>query len=576
MTPPPLEAARSRPGLRRRARVPALVWALPIYAFLLLFIVFPLWRLFVDAASTEDGRFTLSHIASFAGDSFYRRSLVNSLIVSAGTVVGCIVIGFLAAFLLVRYDFPGRSTFSYLTILPIIMPPLVGIMGLVFILGRAGTVNVILMDYFGLSKPINFIYGWHGVLLAMILHYFPLVTLNVLDGLGKVDASLEEAAEALGSRGLRKIRDITLPLVTPGFISGATLVFILAFADFATPLVVGMQDLIASQAYLNIVQYIDARLFKMGIVIGALMAMMAIVFLVIARRLVTLREYAVVSYRAVERKPLTGVARWLAPGFFVAVLTVAFLPYLGVTMAAFGKAWSLTPFPTKFTLSHLDQVIHLTPIFLINTIRWSAIAVAIILAVGVPMGWLLARSNLPGRGAMDSLVTLILALPGTAIGIAYIRAFHFPLPAVGLILSRMWVIMPLVLAVRRMPYTVRATYASMLSLHKSMEESAASVGASGLRTFFDITLPLIWRGVLAGALFSLMFALQEAAATILVFLPGWETMTIGIFTYYTSGTIGQAAALGFVLIILCALTLYGVYRLTGARMGGLFGSGGGS
>lgn len=573
MTPPTAGARSALPVARWR--VPALVKALPIYIFLFMFIAFPLWRLFVDAVTTEEGKFTLSFLRDFAADGFYRRSLMNSLIVSFGTVVGCVVIGFLAAFLLVRYDFPGRETFSYLTILPIIMPPLVGIMGLVFILGRAGTVNVILMDYFGLAKPINFIYGWHGVLLAMIVHYFPLITLNVVDGLSKLDASLEEAAEAMGSRGLRKIRDITIPLVTPGFISGATLVFILAFADFATPLVVGMQDLIASQAYLNIVQYVDARLFKMGIVIGALMAAMAIVFLVIARRIVSLREYAVVSYRAVERRPLRGVARVLAPAFFVVVLTVAFLPYLGVTLAAFGRAWSLTPFPTRFTLAHLDQVLHLTPIYLINTLRWSAIAAVIILAIGVPIGWVLARSTLPGRGLIDSVVTLILALPGTALGIAYIRAFHFPLPVIGLVLSRMWIIMPLVLAVRRMPYTVRATYASLLGLHRSMEESAASVGASGLRTFFDITLPLIWRGVLAGALFSLMFALQEAAATILLVLPGWETMTVGIFTFYTSGTVGQAAALGFVLILLCAATLYAVYRLTGARMGGLFGSGGG-
>jgi len=571
VTPPAVAAAQ--PVVLRRLRVPGMVWALPIYLFLLVFIVFPLYRLFADAVTTADGVFTLDHLIDFANDPFYRSALVNSLIVSGGTVVGCIVIGFTAAFLLVRYDFPGRETFSYLTMLPIIMPPLVGIMGLVFVLGRAGTINVILMDYFGLQKPINFIYGWHGVLLAMTMHYFPLITLNLVDGLSKLDASLEEAAEAMGARGLRKIRDIVMPLVTPGFVSGATLVFILAFADFATPLVVGLQNLVASQAYLNIVQYVDQRLFKMGVVIGALMAMMAIVFLLIAQRIVGLREYAVLSYRSVERKPLRGVSRFLAPAFFVVVLVVAFLPYLGVTLAAFGKAWSLTPFPTRFTLSHLDTVLHLTPLYVINTLRWSALAALFILVVGVPLGWILARSNLPGKGAMDAIVTLVLALPGTAIGIAYIRAFHFPI--LGFVLSRLWVIMPLVLAVRRMPYTVRATFASMLAMHKSMEESAASVGASGLRIFKDITAPQIWRGVLAGMLFSLMFVMQEAAATILIFLPGWETMTIGIFTYYTSGTIGQAAALGLVLILLCAATLYAAYRLTGARMGGLFGSGGG-
>lgn len=571
---PAVATAAARP-LPRRLRIPAAAWAVPLYGFLLIFILFPLFRLFVDAVQTEQGAFTLAHLSSFAGDAFYRKALANSLLVSVGTVVGTSVLGFLAAYLLVRYEFPGRALFSYLTILPIIMPPLVGMMGLVFVLGRAGTVNVILMDYLGLGKPINFIYGWHGVLLAMILHYFPLITLNVVDSLSKIDASLEEAAEGVGSRGLRKIRDITLPLVAPGFISGATLVFILSFADFATPLVVGIQDLIASQAYLNIVQFVDRRLFRMGIVIGSLMAVMAIGFLVIARRLIASREYAVVSYRAVERRPARGLARLLIPAYFTVILLLAFMPYFGVTMAAFGRAWSLTPIPTQFTLAHLDQVLHLTPGYLLNTLFYSGVAIAIILAVGVPIAWVLARSALPGRGLMDAIVTMVLALPGTAIGIAYIRAFHFPLPGIGVVLSRLWIIMPLVLAVRRMPYTVRGTFAALLTVHPSMEESAASVGASGLRTFFDITMPLIWRGVLAGALFSLMFALQEAAATILIVLPGWETMTVGIFTFYTSGTIGQAAALGFVLILLCAATLYAIYRLTGARMGGLFGSGGG-
>jgi iron(III) transport system permease protein len=570
---PPAVATAAAPTVARRFRVPGVVWASPIYVFLVLFILFPLYRLFVDAVTTEDGRYTLAYVLDFLRDPFYRQSLVNSLILSFGTVLGCIVVGFLAAFLLVRYEFWGRTTFGYLTMLPIIMPPLVGIMGLVFVLGRAGTVNVLLMDSLGLRRPINFIYGWHGVLLAMVMHYFPLITLNLVDGLSRLDASLEEAAEAMGSRGLRKVRDIVLPLVTPGFVSGATLVFILAFADFATPLVVGLQNLIASQAYLNIVQFVDRRLFKMGIVIGALMAIMAILFLAVAQRIVAQREYAVLSYRPVERQALRGAARLLAPLFFSVVLAVAFLPYLGVTLAAFGRAWSLTPFPTSFTFRHLDAVLHLTPIYVINTLRWSAAAVLIILVVGVPLGWILARTGLPGKGAMDAVVTLVLALPGTAIGIAYIRGFHFPI--LGLVLSRLWIIMPLVLAVRRMPYTVRATFASLLGMHRSMEESAASVGASGLRIFKDITMPQIWRGVLAGALFSLMFVMQEAAATILVFLPGWETMTIGIFTYYTSGTFGQAAALGFVLILLCAVTLYAAYRLTGARMGGLFGSGAG-
>jgi iron(III) transport system permease protein len=553
-------------------RVPGWVWATPVYAFLLVFVVYPLVRLLAEAATDEAGRLTLEFVAQFGRDPFYRKALANSLWVAGGTVAGCLALGLPAAFLLVRYDFPGRELWSYLTVLPIVMPPLVGIMGLVFVLGRAGTVNVLLMDLFGLPRPVNFLYGWHGVLLAMVLHYFPLVTLNVVDALTKVDASLEEAAEAMGARGLRRVRDITLPLLTPGLVSGATLVFILSFADFATPLVVGMQDILAAQAYLNIVQFVDRRLFRMGLVVGALMSLLAVGFLLVARRAVAMREYAVVSYRAVERQPLRGFWRLAAPGLFATVLGLAFLPHLGLLLAAFGKAWSLTPFPTRFTLEHFDQVLHLTPTYVVNSLRWGAVAVALILVLGVSIGWMLARTSLPGRALVDSVVTLVLALPGTAVGIAYLRAFHAPL--LGVTLTRSWFVMPLVLAVRRMPYTVRATFASLLTVHRAMEEAAASVGASTLRTFADISLPLIWRGVVAGALFSLLFALQEAAATILLVLPGWETITVGIFTFYTSGTFGQAAALGVVLVALSAAILYAIYRLTGARLGGLFGSGG--
>src|SRR3989441_2923490 len=134
------------------------------------------------------------------------------------------------AFLLVRYEFVGRNLFSYLTLIPIISPPLVGVLGFTFIMGRAGTVNVLLMDWFDLVRPINFVYGVHGVLLVETLHLFPMITLNVVDALAKIDPALEEAAESVGARGWRKLRTITLPLTTPGYAAGALLVFIWTFS----------------------------------------------------------------------------------------------------------------------------------------------------------------------------------------------------------------------------------------------------------------------------------------------------------------------------------------------------------
>src|SRR5207249_2820217 len=197
-----------------------------------------------------------------------------------------------------------------------------------------------------------------------------------------------EAAESVGARGWTKLVTITLPLTTPGYVAGALLVFIWTFSDFATPLVLGVHDLLASQAYLNIVQFVDRRLFRMGIVISALMVALGIV-------------------------------------------------------------------------------------------------------VGVPIAWILARTRVPGRDTLDGLNTLILAIPGTAIGIAYVRAFHFELPGFGWALTSLWIVLPLVLAIRRLPYTVRGSYASLLLVHRSMEEAAASVGARGWRSFSDSRLPLI-------------------------------------------------------------------------------------
>jgi iron(III) transport system permease protein len=542
-----------------------------IWAFLIIFVLYPLTRIFYDAFTNEAGQFTLVNFQEFFTDRFYLRSLWNSLVLGVAAVITTSVIGIAVAYLIIRYEFPGRNLFGYLTMLPMILPPLVGVLGFVFILGRAGTVNVILHDWFGLDHPVNFMYGMHGVLLVETVHLFPLMTLSILDSLSKVDPALEEAAQGMGAKGWRRFRDVTLPLTTPGYISGALLVFIWTFADFVTPLVVGVQDLLAVQAYLNIVQFVDRRIFRMGIVISALMVVFAIVFVLVARHYVAIKDYSSLAYSRVERRRLGPVARWLAVGFLATLMFVSFVPQIGVLLAAVGKGWALTPFPVHYTLDYFRQVSIETPKFIVNSLMFSGLAVLMCLVIGVPMAWIMARTRAPGRGAMDALTTLILAIPGTAVGIAYIRAFHYPLPGIDLALTSMWVVLPLVLAVRRLPYTVRGSYSSLLLVHKSMEEAAENVGATKLVTFRDITAPLVWKGILVGALFSFIMSIQEASATLFLVLGGWEMIPIGIFTYYIAGSHGQAAALGVILIVLCAVSLYIVNRVAGTRVGGLFG-----
>jgi len=561
----------ARPAAGRFTAARPALGVVLIWFFLLLFLVYPLLRIFYDAFSDEAGRFTVANFVEFARDPFYLRSLVNSILLGLGTVAATSVLGFAIAFLLVRCDFAGRNLFSYLTLIPIISPPLVGVLGFTFILGRAGTVNVLLDDWFGLTKPVNFVYGLHGVLLVETLHLFPMITLNVVDALAKIDPSLEEAAEGVGARGWTKFRTITLPLTTPGYLAGALLVFIWTFSDFATPLVLGVHDLLASQAYLNIVQFVDRRLFRMGIVISALMVVLAVVFLIAARQYVAIKDYSSLSYSRIARVRLGPAQQTGVIAFLSLVMLLSFIPYLGVALASVGKGWSLTPFPVHYTLQYFERVIVETPKYIINSLLYAGLAVVLCIAVGVPIAWILARTHLPGRGTLDGLNTLILAIPGTAIGIAYIRAFHFDLPGFDRGLTSFWIILPLVLAIRRLPYTVRGSYASLLLVHRSMEEAAASVGARGLRSFSDVTLPLIWRGVLVGSLFSFMTSLQEASAVLFLSLGGWETITVGIFSFYIAGSANEAAALGVILIVVATVSLVAINRIAGSRMGGMFG-----
>jgi len=284
-----------QPRLWPRVRIGGILGYAAIWAFFGVFLIYPLIRLFYDAFTTDQGQFTLLNFSDFFTDSYYLKATMNSLLLGVGTVMTTSILGIAIAYLLLRYEFRGRELFSYLTIIPMIMPPLVGVMGFVFIMGRAGTVNVLLMDYLGFTKPVNFMYGIHGVLLVETLHLFPLMTLSIVDALGKIDPSSMKLQRASG-RGASGSSGYTFLSRRQGtclvrFWSSSGLLQI-----FATPLVVGIGDLLASQAYLNIVQFVDRRLFKMGIVISAIMIILAIIFLIIAKQYVAIKDYSSLSY----------------------------------------------------------------------------------------------------------------------------------------------------------------------------------------------------------------------------------------------------------------------------------------
>ena len=225
--------------------------ALLIALLLLGLLVIPVAQvIFVAFQDPATGAATLQNFADFFATSLFRESFWNSFYVSAMSVVVATIIALPLAYITTRFHFSGSILIQSLGFIPLIMPPFVGAVAMQLIFGRNGTVNLLLRDYFGFTIP--FMDGLNGVILVQSIHYFPFILINLSASLRNIDRSMEEAAQNLGSYGLRLFRRIVFPLAMPGYIAGAALVFIKVFDDLGTPLLLNVNNMLAPQAFLRI------------------------------------------------------------------------------------------------------------------------------------------------------------------------------------------------------------------------------------------------------------------------------------------------------------------------------------
>lgn len=225
--------------------------ALLIALFLAVFLLIPTGTV-IYTAFTEKGTGALTAInfIDFFNTELFRRSFFNSVYVAGMSVVWATVIALPLAVLTTRFDFRGSMIIQTLGFIPLIMPPFVGAVAMQLLFGRNGTVNLLLNDWFGFRIP--FMEGLNGVIFVQSLHYFPFILINLSASLRNIDRSMEEAAQNLGSSGFRLFRRIVFPLAMPGYLAGASLVFVKVFDDLATPLLLNVKDMLAPQAYLRV------------------------------------------------------------------------------------------------------------------------------------------------------------------------------------------------------------------------------------------------------------------------------------------------------------------------------------
>jgi iron(III) transport system permease protein len=254
------------------------------------------------------------------------------------------------------------------------------------------------------------------------------------------------------------------------------------------------------------------------------------------------------------------------------LLGPALLPHLGLGLLSVSKVWNLSALPSAYTAANYDEILFRAPHFIWNTLRYALLAAAIDVGLGAVIAWLLLRGQTRGRQWLDALATMPLAVPGVVLAVGYLRVFHtWSVPGLGAPLTSTWLILVIVYAVRRLPYTVRGGYAALQQQPVALEEAAQNLGANRARAFLKVTLPLMGRGLLAGGLLAFVSSAVDFSSTILL-VPRIELgpLSYGIYLYMQSAVgRGPGAALGVVAIALVAAGTWLATRL--ARRGaGLF------
>ena len=549
-----------------------LLWS--IIAFL---VLYPLSILLVESfkiAGTES--WGISNYLEFFQDAYYLKTFGNTLVLSTLVLLTTTLFGIPLSYILARYRQWGKTVFTALILLPIVLPAYAGVFAFIIFFGRFGTVNLLLMDIGLIKEPINFIYGLHGLVFVQALHMLPFIVLSLSAGFTNIDPCFEEAAEVEGASGFWRFLTVTLPLCTPTYLAGAVIVFLWPFTDWLTPLILGQVDFLPSVAYINIAyHFTDMHRKYMGIVAVVVSSIVCITLFLLARWWVERKKYTGLSKgttaegRVIEPSPLVKVGSYVYM-IFIALLVLLIPIVLG--LAAFSRRWVLEPLPTYWTLENFRLILLESPGLIMNSFKFSLIALLFGIAFGLPAAYLIVRTRMPGRDALDFVITLMLAFPGIAVGVSYLLGFWKTTPVP---LADYWIIMALALFARRLPYFLRMAHASYLQLDISLEEASEVSGAGKIRTFFNISLPLLLKGVLVGVVMFFIMAFQEISTAIFLYKGGWETLPIGIYLNWHRGMeFGIAAAMAFLMIVITFILLLIISRISGGVLKAAWGPGG--
>ncbi len=544
-----------------------------------LFFIWPISETLYGAFIGSDGKFTIDYIAEVFRNPLYVEGLWNSLQMGVWSTLLAALIAIPLAWMSDRFLFPGKSLLGALVLVPMVMPPFVGAIGIKQILGQQGALNALLEDI-GLLDPAYPI-DWlgegriWGVIVLNALHLYPILYLNVLAALANVDPAMEEAAENLGCTGFRKFRRVTLPLIMPGIFAGGTIVFIWSFTELGVPLMFDFTRVTSVQIFYGI-KDIGGNPFPFALVVVLLCST---VLIYAASKFFFGRDsHAMMAKATSQGGPRqAGFATGLVcSGLFGLVTFLAVLPHIGVIMVAFSTDWYQTILPSGWTLSHFESALghNLTLPSIQNSLKYAGLATILDLFLGVAIAYVVVRTRLAGRQILDAMSMLPLAVPGLVLAFGYLamtqegKIFSFLNPTIDPL-----IILVIAYSVRRLPYVVRSAAAGFQQTSVTLEEAAQNLGCPPLRTLRKITLPLIAANLLAGGLLAFSFAMLEVSDSLILAQKQQDfPITKAIYELYQLLGEGRfvASALGVWAMAFLAVTIIGTSLILGKKLGAIF------
>ncbi|MBG9754453.1 MULTISPECIES: ABC transporter permease [Bacillaceae] len=529
----------------------------PLFLVLFAYVVYPFYQTFTQSFAGDERFLHYKKFFNLASPANLE-ALWTSIYISIISVLCCAIVGVTMAFLLERYNFPGRRILAILVLVPMALPPLVGVLSFSFLYGDSGIFPRIFQHLFGLDHVPFSLKGIWGVI---VVHTFTMYTyfyLTASAAIKGLDPALEEAATSLGAGRIRVWTKVILPMLTPSIVASSLLVFMISMASYTAPLMFGVERTMTMQIYLS---RTNGNL-EMAATQSMILSFVSITFLIIMRWYQNRRNYQNLSkgisvHRSEVSSKKIKIAATIAS--FIGTL-ILILPILVLILISFSVdgAWKTQILPTDYTMDHYMALFTdertWRPIW--NSIQMGIVATFGNIIFGVAAAYAMVRLNFKGKTLLDMLIMVPWALPGTVVAVNLIAAFSTEnIFAFNQVLIGTFWILPLAYFIRHLPLVFRSTSASLVQLDPSIEEASRGLGANWWYTFRRIVVPLTFTGILAGTLLALVQSFGEFVASILIYSTSTIPLSVAIFQKLYAFKFGTACAYGVLQICLILVVL---------------------